>query len=91
MHVCACMQNKDSGKFGCRVVFPHSKKSELDTFVYLPDEYLADTEDEAKQSGCLAALHKIAGADFVPFRNRTHAFCSLVADRCVGRPPVCGG
>lgn len=57
------VQNKDNGKFGCRVVFPDSKKSEHDVLVYLPDEYLANTEDEAKQSGSLAALHKIAGAE----------------------------
>lgn len=55
------VQTRDSGKFGCRVIFPDNKKSELDLIVYLPDEFLADTEDEAKQSGSLAGLHKIAG------------------------------
>jgi hypothetical protein len=66
------VQSKDNSKFGCRVVFPHSKKSELDVLVYLPDEYLADTEDEAKQNGSLAALYKIAGADLRPFRLRSY-------------------
>jgi hypothetical protein len=59
--VSVLVQKKDNGKMGCRVVFPDHKKAELDILVYLPDEYLADDEDEAKQRGCLAALHKIAG------------------------------
>lgn len=56
-----CLQNKDDGKFGCRVIFPHPKKAELDKFVYLPDELLADNEEDAKQYGSLAGLNHIAG------------------------------
>ena len=55
-------QTRDNGKFGCRVIFPDHKKTELDIFAYLPDEFLGETEEEGKQNGCLAGLHKIAGA-----------------------------
>ena len=60
--MCKHAQTRDDGKFGCRVIFPDHKKKELDVFAYLPDELLGDTEEEGKQRGCLAGLHKIAGA-----------------------------
>lgn len=55
------VQAKENGKFGCRIIFPHPKKAELDEFAYLPDELLADNEEDAKQRGSLAGLNHIAG------------------------------
>jgi hypothetical protein len=54
------MQEKGS-KWGCKVVIPHERKSELDIVVFLPDELLAPNESEAKELGSLAALHSVAG------------------------------
>ena len=46
------------------MVLPHERKEELDVVVFLPDELLADSEDQAKELGSLAALHRIAGVSF---------------------------
>eukprot|EP00892_Ulva_mutabilis_P005050 jgi/Ulvmu1/2917/UM148_0001.1 len=53
--------SKGNGNFGCRIIFPHPNKAELDEFVYLPDELLADNEEDAKERGSLAGLNHIAG------------------------------
>lgn len=60
------LQTKAGGKFGCRIIFPHPKKAELDEFAYLPDELLADNEEDAKQRGSLAGLNHIAGVHPLP-------------------------
>lgn len=66
------MQTRDNGKFGCRVIFPHPKKTDQDEFAYLPDELLADNEEDAKQRGSLAGLNHIAGAHMIPDSSDLH-------------------
>lgn len=48
-------------RWGAKVVLPHERKSELDVVVFLPDEFHAASEAEAKELGSLAALHRVAG------------------------------
>jgi hypothetical protein len=76
------MQEKGS-KWGCKVVIPHERKSELDIVVFLPDELLAPNESEAKELGSLAALHRVAGELPSPTSNnllmrRAHLPCATL-------------
>jgi hypothetical protein len=63
-------------KWGCKVVIPHERKSELDVVVFLPDELLTSNQEEAKELGSLAALHRVAG---VPL---SAASCHGITEAC---------
>lgn len=52
---------RDGVSWSCKVVLPHERQSDKDIVVFLPDKYAATDEEEAKQRGAVAALHRIAG------------------------------
>lgn len=51
----------DGVSWTCKVVLPHERQSEKDIVVFLQDKYAATDEEDAKQRGAVAALHRIAG------------------------------